>query len=123
MSKSTDDEYIKKIRKSYKSRKLTITILVTTAVIILIPLLYFYGQLQSEINIYIANLNSLDKNVVDAALNESEAKNNYYIGLSIGAVLTAMVFATGSLFGHAISYHFNTRKDGLLIKYYDLSKK
>lgn len=123
MSKSTDDEYIEKIRKSYKSRKLTITILASTAVIILIPLLYSYSQLQTEINIYLGNLNSLDKNIVEAAVNESEAKNNYYIGLSIGAILTVMVFAVVSLFGHAISYHFSTRKDSLLIKYYDMSKQ
>ena len=122
-SKLTDDEYVAKTRKSYKNRKLTISILLLTAVVILIPLLYFYFQLQTEINIYIDNLNSTDKNVVAMALEESEAKNNYYIGLILGAVMVSAVFAIGSLLGQAVSYHFSTRKEALLLKYYDLANK
>jgi len=123
MSKLTDDEYIEKIRKSYKSRKKTITILVATAVIITIPLLYFYSQLQTQINIYIANLNSMDQNVTDSALKETDEIINYYIGFLIGSTFTGLVVVVSSAFAYALNYHLNSRKHSLLLKYYDLSKK
>jgi predicted PurR-regulated permease PerM len=123
MTHKTDKEFIDKLRKSYASRKKTIIILVITAIIILIPALYFLNQLQTEINIYTSNLNSLDKNVVDSALKESEEKNNYYIGLTVGSVMAASFFAIAALLGHAVQYYQSSKKDGMLIKYYDLSNK
>ena len=123
MSKPTDVEYIEKIRKSYKSRKSTTIILIVFAIVITIPLLYFYSQLQEQINIYTANLNSLDKNIAYSALKETEEIINYYIGFLIGSAFTSLVVIVGSLFGYALNFHLNSRKHGLLIKYYDLSKK
>ena len=120
---TSDKEYIEKLRKSYASRKKTIAMLIAGAVIILIPALYYYFQLQTEIDALLSNLNSQDTNVAQKALVQSEARDKYYIGLTVGAVLSAAFFSVALLLGNAIQYYINTKKDGLLIKYYDISNK
>jgi hypothetical protein len=123
MTKTTDKEYIEKLRKSYASRKITITILILGAIVILIPVLYYYSQLQIEINALLSNLGSQDRNIANKALEQSETKEKYYIGITVGALLSAAFFTVALLLGNAAQYYLHTKKDALLIKYYDIASK
>ena len=114
MKKTSDDEYVRKIIKAESTRKLSIIILVSFALIILIPVSYYSYKISSELKQISTDLKSIKK---------SEENTGYYIGLAVGAGLSTAFLSIVTILGNAIALYMAKRKDLLLIKHYKFTNE
>jgi len=118
MKKSSDDEYVRKIIKAESTRKLSIIFLVSLALIMLIPVSYYSHKILNELQQISTGLKSNNKEIKNKALEKSAENTGYYIGLAVGAGLSAAFLSIATMLGNAIALYMAKRKDLLLIKYY-----
>lgn len=123
MKKLSDKQYIEKIIKDEASRKRTLIFIVSLAILMLIPIIYYTSTIYGELQLLLSNLHSNSELKIDSALKASDEKGSFYIGFGTGCAITAGYFAAISMLGHALGYYLSGRKDRMLIKYYEQSNK
>ena len=123
MKKTSDDEYVRKIIKAESTRKLSIIILVSFALIMLIPVSYYSYKISSELKQISTDLKINNKEIQNKALKKSEENTGYYIGLAVGAGLSTAFLSIATILGNAIALYMAKRKDLLLIKHYKFTNE
>ena len=123
----TDEEYINHIKRQYQKRKITgaLLIFVSTLIFTLTYLTYVKSnesnylildtlQLQHEGDI--VRLKDIDNNKYTSTL-------AYTLGIKTGVLIGSVTILNVVIISQTIIMLFGMRKERLLIKYYELSKK
>jgi Fe2+ transport system protein B len=118
--KKSDEEIIERIRKSYKNRWLSFSILLLFSIIIISSTIYWGHEFEKRIQELSNDISYVDESNNGMENLHSFVSNSFgfRIGLFVGKGIMAGLFFI--IFAFSI---INRRRDAILLEYYDKNKK
>lgn len=120
----SDEEYIESIRNVYENRSKRAKYCIVLAVIVIATGFVLYSKMQDSIISLQETQSIMFKEgikitEIDLKLIEANNELAYAIGIKVGMVIKSFAIIVGGLIGYAIYFVLGSRKDRLLLKYFD----
>lgn len=120
----SDEKYIESVRNAYGNRSKRAVYCIVFAVFVIAAGFVLYSKMQDSIISLQETQSRMFKEgikITEMDLKLIEANNElaYAIGIKVGMAFKSFAIIVGGLIGYAIYFFIGSRKDRLLLKYYD----
>jgi hypothetical protein len=120
----SDEKYIESVRNAYENRSKRAVYCIVFALFVIAAGFVLHSKMQDSIISLQETQSRMFKEgikITEMDLKLIEANNElaYAIGIKVGMVFKSFAIIVGGLIGYAIYFFIGSRKDRLLLKYYD----